>query len=1047
MKKTLFLLFLVLASLGLMACDELPIAEADAVFSGVDDVTIALGDAFDKMADVTATDYDDTDLTADIVSEGLVNVNRAGTYEITYTVTGKNEVEVVVTRTVTVLENARILGPELLEANVLVGTVFDPMAGVSAVDHDGTDLTAEITLTGDVVGDAFVIDTSVAGDYDLVYAVTGASGKEVTVTITLTVFEMGDAVVTFAGTDPETPNVYDMVMGIPVDINLIASAQDYDGTDLELDGIEYDLALDAYLAGSVFDPTEEGTYTFTYLATGETGVQSETMLTINVIRQGITLGGVYIPVLSQNIDNDGKPWNSTIIYTELKGKGEYGVLLLVNAQGQVVLVRDPYGTQFELTNPIKQGTPNQIRSIANNVGWTGADNFVGLLGPQGTPGGIPEGGFAIFFSRDNVAGTTHPIRTLGVTYGREYALQVEIIGLDIPNYAPATDNASVEGIEDVTIYDNETFDPMAGVSGLDSDGSPLTVSIVFNNVDMMKPAQDISDYKVDGFADGYYAVVYEVVGANGNAMHFTRRVTVLPQILDAELTGTDDVEIAVNEAFDPLEGVVATDYNGADLTDAIILEGTVDNTVAGVYDLTYKVTGFSGNEVIVTRTVTVVASARFVVADDRVDTVFVDEAFDPFAGIEAFDANDDDISANIVLDSSIFAGDVIDTSVAGTYDLHYSVTGSNGVVVDMTLTLTVSPLPDATLTLSTGATYGMFPNESIDLGDVASATDYDGSELVTITLNYDNAYDVLISGGIFTPTTEGTYTFIYGVTGQNGVLVEQTLTVEVYASGFKINGQAISLTQEWVNYEVEGVLTKPRDSIVIFTELFGMGEFGVVVIVDAHGRIVLVRDAFGEQVDINNPFKAGNPAFPSNLSGLPNFVTYDAYTGGLWTDWVRGGQNVFDGLEGPQGTPGGIPTGGFAIYFAVGANRVTGLQHAREFAGQVELFGLTVPNFDPAASANDAQIFGVDDIEISAGTVFDPLAGVNAEDHDGTPLTVTVVFNNVDTENPVIDPQAPRVVNTVEGRAAFAQGWYSVVYSATGANGYTVHTARRVVVR
>ena len=91
----------------------------------------------------------------------------------------------------------------------------------------------------------------------------------------------------------------------------------------------------------------------------------------------------------------------------------------------------------------------------------------------------------------------------------------------------------------------------------------------------------------------------------------------------------------------------------------------------------------------------------------------------------------------------------------------------------------------------------------------------------------------------------------------------------------------------------------------------------------------------GEQVDINNPIKSGNPAFPTNLSGLPNFKTYDAYTGGLWTTWVKGGADTFEGLLGAQGVnPEGIPTGGFAVYFSTGIYRVLGLNVTREFGAK-----------------------------------------------------------------------------------------------------------------
>ena len=51
-----------------------------------------------------------------------------------------------------------------------------------------------------------------------------------------------------------------------------------------------------------------------------------------------------------------------------------------------------------------------------------------------------------------------------------------------------------------------------------------------------------------------------------------------------------------------------------------------------------------------------------------------------------------------------------------------------------------------------------------------------------------------------------------------------------------------------------------------------------------------------------------------------------------------------------------------------------------------------------------------------------------------------------DTTKPIIPGQA-RVVNTQEGRDLYQQGWWSVVYSVTGSNGYEVHMTRRINVR
>jgi hypothetical protein len=1014
------------------------------VILGVEDVTIAVGDAFTKMAGVSALDADGSDITHLVMTSGIVNVNRAGFYEVDYYVTGANGVTVTVTRTITVVDNARINGPESLPTSVLIDTAFDPYAGVTATDYDDTDLTDQIVLEGSIVKPDGTIDTSAAGTFDITYRVTGKSGASVTYVLSLTIYAPGNAVVLFSGANPETPNVLDLVLGMPLSLTAIASAKDYDGADLSIDAIEYDSALDALVVNNVFNPTVAGTYEFRFKATGQNGVQSTTTLTVTVVRQGVVIDGVYIPVLPTNINNDGKPWNTTLIYTELKGLGEYGVLVLVDAHGRVVAVRDAYAAGYSLTNPIKQGTPAQIRGIANAVGWTGANIFNGILGPQGTPGGIPEGGFAIYFNRDNVSGTTHPTRLLGLLYGREFGAYVEVVGLEIPNYNPPTNDARILGADDVVLYSDMSFDPLDRITGEDFDGTELQVSVVFNNVDLTRPSQGITDYTKPGFADGYYAVVYAVTGANGYTVHVTRRVTVLPAIEDAVIEGVADAKFAVGQAFDPLQGITATDYDNTDLTSQIVVEGTVDTQTPGVYTLTYKVTGKSNNQVSVIRTVTIAADAYFTVGGERTSSVYLNETFDPWNHLLATDHNGVDLTSQITLESPVYVNQAIVTSTAGTFDLTYRVTGESGQEVVLVLTLTVMPIPNATVSFTVPESHKIFINTSIDLNGIVSAKDYDGTVIPQIELAFDVAYDPIVLADVFTPTAAGVYTFTYSVIGINGVQVFKTLTVTVYETGVTIEGVAIPILQDNVNLPSG----KPADTIMVFTELAGMGEYGVLVIVDAHGRIVMVRDAFGEQMDIHNPFKTGNPTFPTNLSGLPNFKTYDAYTGGLWTTWTKGGADTFEGLLGPQGTPGGIPEGGYAIYFQNGTtSRPLGLTYAREFGAKVEIFGLTIPNVNTALDDQDAVILGASDIEIAAGTVFDPLAGITAQDHDGTPLSVSVVFNNVNVDKPVITPQPSRVVNTVAGREAYAQGWYSVVYAATGANGYTVQVSRRVTVR
>lgn len=56
-------------------------------FEGVADTTIQLGDAFDPMAGVKATDAEDGDLTDQVRVEGSVDVNVLGVYDLVYRVT------------------------------------------------------------------------------------------------------------------------------------------------------------------------------------------------------------------------------------------------------------------------------------------------------------------------------------------------------------------------------------------------------------------------------------------------------------------------------------------------------------------------------------------------------------------------------------------------------------------------------------------------------------------------------------------------------------------------------------------------------------------------------------------------------------------------------------------------------------------------------------------------------------------------------------------------------------------------------------------------
>lgn len=106
MKKMLLLLAAFSLSLMLAACggkDDNPLPDATApTFSGVGNTEITVGDSFDPLSGVTATDAKDGDVTSDITVSGTVDVNTVGNYTLTYTVTDSDGNEKTATRTVTV---------------------------------------------------------------------------------------------------------------------------------------------------------------------------------------------------------------------------------------------------------------------------------------------------------------------------------------------------------------------------------------------------------------------------------------------------------------------------------------------------------------------------------------------------------------------------------------------------------------------------------------------------------------------------------------------------------------------------------------------------------------------------------------------------------------------------------------------------------------------------------------------------------------------------------------------------------------------------------
>lgn len=116
------------------------------------------------------------------------------------------------------------------------------------------------------------------------------------------------------------------------------------------------------------------------------------------------------------------------------------------------------------------------------------------------------------------------------------------------------------------------------------------------------------------------------------------------------------------------------EIDGVDATDKVKVEGSVDNTKAGSYVITYSLTNFKErNLVSVQRTVTVVDTTAPVInikGDKKVRLMVGAEYSD--AGASAADKVDGDLSKNIKIDSTV------NTAEKGKYTVTYSVSDKAG---------------------------------------------------------------------------------------------------------------------------------------------------------------------------------------------------------------------------------------------------------------------------------------------------------------------------------------------------------------------------------
>ena len=200
----------------------------------------------------------------------------------------------------------------------------------------------------------------------------------------------------------------------------------------------------------------------------------------------------------------------------------------------------------------------------------------------------------------------------------------------------------VEG--NIILKTGEIFKPLDYVKATDEeDGEVTNITANSNGVDNKKP--------------GSYKVTYVATDKEGESTTFEAIVVVeeaKQSVSNPVMTVTNkNIQIRQGETFDPLNGVIATDYQGRKLT--VTVTGTYDVEALGSYVLTYTATDAYGNTVTDTATLEVVKQNAPVINGVKSEvTIEVGQAFDPLENVTATD----------------FAGNAVEVKVTGTYDVN-----------------------------------------------------------------------------------------------------------------------------------------------------------------------------------------------------------------------------------------------------------------------------------------------------------------------------------------------------------------------------------------
>ena len=223
---------------------------------------------------------------------------------------------------------------------------------------------------------------------------------------------------------------------------------------------------------------------------------------------------------------------------------------------------------------------------------------------------------------------------------------------------------TLAGDAQITVQYDDTYVD-AGAAAIDNADGDVTVTV---------------DGEVDTSSVGSYKLTFTATDSSGNSSSATRAINVVDSVAPViTLAGEALMTVQFEALFEDV-GATAVDNADGDIT--VMVNGAVDTSIIGVYELVYSATDNSDNTSSATRMVNVVDTIAPVITltgDTEVTVEFGEVYVD--AGATALDNVDGDVS--VIVDGEM------NTSTIGSYQLTYTATDSSGNSSSVTRAVTV----------------------------------------------------------------------------------------------------------------------------------------------------------------------------------------------------------------------------------------------------------------------------------------------------------------------------------------------------------------------